>query len=90
LALDLFSTPGDVYIALFGSGLRGHSSLANVTATIDGEEVPVFFVGPQGEFAGLDQVNLGPLPRTLAGRGEVEILITINGRSSNPVVVVLE
>jgi uncharacterized protein (TIGR03437 family) len=90
LPVDLFATPGDAYIALFGTGLRGHGGLANVTATIGGEQVPVFFAGPPGEFAGLDQVNLGPLPPTLAGRGEVEIVITINGKPSNAVTLAFE
>jgi uncharacterized protein (TIGR03437 family) len=90
LPVDLFATPGDVYIALFGTGLRGHGGLVNVTATIGGEPVPVFFAGPQGEFAGLDQINLGPLPPSLAGRGEVEIVITINGKPSNAVTLVFE
>jgi uncharacterized protein (TIGR03437 family) len=87
LPLDLFGMPGDVYIGLFGTGLRGHGGLSNVNATIGGEDVPVSFAGPQGEFAGLDQVNLGPLPRALAGLGEVEINISAGGKRSNPVTV---
>jgi uncharacterized protein (TIGR03437 family) len=90
LPLDAFAIPGEVYIGLFGTGLRGHGGLSNVTATVGGEEVPVSFAGAQGEFAGLDQVNLGPLPRALAGRGEVEIVISVSGKTSNPVTVVFE
>jgi uncharacterized protein (TIGR03437 family) len=81
---------GDLYLALFSTGLRGHAALDEISATIGGEEVPVLFAGAQGEYAGLDQVNLGPLPRSLAGRGEVEIVITISGRQSNPVTVSVE
>ena len=32
----------------------------------------------QGQFDGLDQLNLGPLPRSLAGRGEVEVVVTVD------------
>ena len=39
----------------------------------------------QGQFAGLDQVNIGPLPRTLAGRGEVNLYVTVDGNRSNTV-----
>ncbi len=40
-----------------------------MTAKIGGVDAQVVFAGPQGEFAGLDQVNLR-LPDGLAGRGE--------------------
>lgn len=39
--------------------------------------------GPQGSYAGLDQVNV-VLPRSLAGRGEVDVLLTVDGRAANP------
>jgi hypothetical protein len=38
--------------------------------------VPLPFIGPQGTFLGLAQINAGPLPRSLAGRGEVEVRFT--------------
>lgn len=36
-------------------------------------------------FLGLDQVNIGPLPRTLAGRGTVNLHLTVDGNRSNTV-----
>ena len=50
------------------------------------------FAGPvaQGQFDGLDQINLGPLPRELAGRGEVDIVITVDGKQANVVTVTFE
>ena len=36
---------------------------------------------------GLDQFNIGPLSRSLIGRGEVEIVVTIDGKVTNTVVV---
>ena len=42
---------------------------------------------PQGQFVGLDQINIGPLPRSLAGRGEVNILLTADGKPANTVTV---
>ena len=41
----------------------------------------------QGESPGLDQVNIGPLPRSLAGRGELDIVLTVDGRAANTVTV---
>ena len=71
------------FLLLFGTGIRGFRS--EVTATVGGEEVPVLGAVPQGEFVGLDQVNLGPLPRSLLGRGEVEIILTVDGKTANTV-----
>ena len=34
---------------------------------------------------GLDQVNIGPLPSSLAGRGSVTILLTADGLTANAV-----
>jgi uncharacterized protein (TIGR03437 family) len=85
IPLDLGPDGAELYISLFGTGLRNFSG--EVTVTVDG--VPVPFSGPvdQGEFEGLDQLNIGPLPRSLAGRGEVEIVITVDGKQANVVTV---
>ncbi|MEZ5393526.1 MAG: hypothetical protein R2724_11780 [Bryobacterales bacterium] len=79
--LDLGSAGSELYIFLFGTGLRNASG--EVTVTVDG--VPVPFSGPvaQGQFDGLDQLNIGPLPLSLAGRGEVDIVVTVDGRQAN-------
>lgn len=73
-----------LFLALFGTGLRGASE---VSAEIDGVSVAVPFAGRQGEFAGLDQVNIGPIPTVLSGRGEVFVTLTADDRQANPVVV---
>jgi uncharacterized protein (TIGR03437 family) len=43
------------------------------------------FAGAQGGFAGLDQLNIGPLPRSLAGRGNVMMTLTVDGVAANTV-----
>jgi uncharacterized protein (TIGR03437 family) len=73
-----------VFLVLFGTGIRHRSALTNVKATIGGIEIPVDYAGPQAGFVGLDQVNV-KLPRTLTGRGEVDVLLTVDGKSSNVV-----
>ncbi len=55
------------YLVLFGTGLR--NTRGAVTATIGTTAAPVAYAGAQGELAGLDQVNLGPLPETQTGNG---------------------
>jgi len=85
--LDLGPDGTEVYVFLFGTGMRNAGG--PVTVTIDG--VPVPFAGPvaQGQFDGLDQLNVGPLPRSLAGRGEVEVVVTIDGKQANTVTLSL-
>jgi uncharacterized protein (TIGR03437 family) len=78
-----------VFLELFGTGIRGKSSLANVTATIGGENVDVLFAGPQGQFPGLDQVNLS-LPQGLHTRGETDVVLTVDGHVANTVRVNLK
>ena len=54
---------GDVvYLILYGTGVRWYES--SVTATVDGLNVGVAAVA-HPYFVGLDQANIGPLPRTL-------------------------
>jgi uncharacterized protein (TIGR03437 family) len=86
--LDFGPEGAELYVFLFGTGLRNFSG--EVTVTVDG--IPVPFNGPveQGEFDGLDQINIGPLPRSLAGRGEVEIVITVDGKQANVVTVAFQ
>ncbi len=78
---------GDVYLLVFGTGIRGAVPGELLTATIDGVDVPVIGAAPQSEFAGLDQVNIGPLPAGLAGRGEVTLVIAVGTLTANPVSV---
>ena len=48
--------------------------------------MPVQASQAQGSFEGLDQVNLGPLPREIAGRrGILELSLTVDGAPANMV-----
>src|SRR5262249_48496942 len=71
IPIDLGPASDQVFLSLYGTGIRYRSSLQAVTATIGGENAPVYSADGQGAFVGLDQVNL-LLPRTLAGRGDVD------------------
>lgn len=84
--IDLGAATDSVFLTLFGTGLRKNTGLANVSATVGGVSVPVAFAGAQGEFAGLDQVNL-QLPASLRGRGDVSITVTADSQASNTVIV---
>jgi uncharacterized protein (TIGR03437 family) len=75
-----------VYLSLYGTGIR--RSPANVAVRIDDEPVPVTYAGPQGQYAGLDQVNIR-LDRSVRTRGERNITVTAGGVTSNAVRVSL-
>ncbi len=72
-----------VFLELFGTGIRGRSSLAKVTATINGVDATVLFAGAQGQFPGLDQVNV--VMPTNAGHGEKDLILTVDGHTANTV-----
>ena len=67
---------------LYGSGFRFNGGLSNVSVTVGGAPVTVQYAGPQGGFVGLDQLNL-LLPKSLATRGEVDVVLTVNGKIAN-------
>ena len=84
LPLDVSRADETVYLVLFGTGIRGRSDLAKVTAQVGGLNALVEYAGISPGFVGLDQINLR-LPRALAGRGEVEIELQADGKKTNPV-----
>ncbi|MBZ5620877.1 MAG: hypothetical protein LAQ69_19430 [Acidobacteriia bacterium] len=90
--IDLGPPTDQVYLSLFGTGIRGRSGLAAVTARWESPEASgeaaVTFAGAQGEFDGLDQVNL-LLPRRLEGLGGVTFALTIDGWDSNTGIVIV-
>jgi uncharacterized protein (TIGR03437 family) len=84
--VDLGPESDQVFLIPFGTGLRNRSSLAAVSATIGGLPAQVLYAGSQGALAGVDQINLR-LPRGLAGRGLVDLLVTADGKTANTVQV---
>jgi uncharacterized protein (TIGR03437 family) len=85
--IELGSPSDSVYLVLFATGLRNRIA---VTTTVGGEAVPVAFAGSQQQHPGLDQINLGPLPRSLAGRGTVPVLVKVDGKDANPVTIAFQ
>jgi uncharacterized protein (TIGR03437 family) len=81
--IDLGAQSDRVFLILFGTGIRFHAS-AEVSAQIGGEAAQVTYAGPQPEFVGVDQVNV-LLPRSLAARGDVDVVVTVDGQRTNTV-----
>jgi uncharacterized protein (TIGR03437 family) len=82
--LDLGPEGDQLFLLLFGTGWRNRSSLSAVTASIGGLAAQVDYAGAQGDLVGLDQINLR-LPRSLAGRGEVDLVLSVDGLTANTV-----
>ena len=80
--IDLGPSTDQVVLVLFATGLRFRSSGAAVSGSIGGANAQALYAGPQGAFSGLDQVNL-LLPRSLAGRGDVNVTLTVDGQAAN-------
>jgi uncharacterized protein (TIGR03437 family) len=77
------------FLELFGTGIRGATSLGAVTARIGGTAATVEYAGPVAGQTGLDQINVR-LPASLAGRGYVDVEIAVEGRAANIVQVNIE
>jgi serine-type D-Ala-D-Ala carboxypeptidase/endopeptidase len=84
LPIDLGPEGEQVYLVLYGTGLRARGGA--VAARVGGVAAAVTYAGAQGDFDGLDQINV-LLPRALAGRGEVEVVLTVDGLTANTVKV---
>ena len=80
--IDLGAQSDVVVVTLFGTGLRKNTGLTNVKATIGGADATVFYAGAQGQFVGLDQINV-QIPASLRGRGEVPVVVTLDGQATN-------
>jgi uncharacterized protein (TIGR03437 family) len=82
--IDLGTATDQVFLVLFGTGIRHVSSQNGVTVSVGGTVLSPSFVGVAPGFAGLDQINL-LLPGSLAGKGEVDVILTADNKTSNTV-----
>ncbi|MDQ3013791.1 MAG: hypothetical protein M3X11_24190, partial [Acidobacteriota bacterium] len=81
---DLGNATDKVFLLLFGTGFHKPSALSAVNCKIGGTNAEVLYAGPQGDFVGLDQSNVR-IPRSLKGRGEVDVVMTVDGKTANTV-----
>jgi uncharacterized protein (TIGR03437 family) len=87
LPISLGPSTEQIYLELYGTGIR---NTTRVTATVGGLSVPVLYAGPAPGYSGEDQVNIGPLPLSLAGAGSVNITLVANGQAANTVNVTIQ
>ena len=87
--IDLSNANEQVFLVLYGTGYRRRTALSDITSTVGGVACETLYAGAQGQLAGLDQINLR-LPRTLIGRGEVEVIVKVVGVYENTVSVTIK
>ncbi len=68
--------------------MAGTGSSGEITVTIGGEAAQVLGFAPSPQFAGLDQLNV-LIPRSLIGRGLVEVRVTVDGLELNAVTIAI-
>src|SRR5262245_38023436 len=86
LPIDLGAEDEQVYLILYGTGFRHQRDLTAVTVKLGDVATEALYAGSQGGYEGLDQLNLR-LPRILAGRGEFDVVLNVNGHEANRVKV---
>ena len=86
LPIDLGPDTDQLFLVTYGTGFANRTGLANVTATIGGVAAPVSFAGAHGTLTGVDQANI-QIPRSLAGRGNVDVVLTVDGIRANTVTI---
>lgn len=87
--IDLGPDTDLVYLTLYGTGLRNRSSLDSVQVLIAGVPAAVDYAGPSNTSDGLDLVRV-LLPKTLRGAGMVNLVVSVNGVSSNGVLILIK
>jgi uncharacterized protein (TIGR03437 family) len=75
--LDLGAETDTVAVSLFATGLR-LAAPGTLAVKVGGENAVVLYAGKHPSYAGLDQINF-VIPRTLQGRGEVPVAVTVAG-----------
>jgi uncharacterized protein (TIGR03437 family) len=75
-------------LELLGTGMD-KATAAQVQVTIGGATATVQQVGPEGAWPGLDQINV-LIPQSLAGRGNVPIILSAGGMIANTVNVTIQ
>ena len=74
-----------IYVTFYATGLRGRSSDSAVTVTIAGQTVPIRSISSADDSsaqAGMDEVLVG-LVLSLRGSGESDVIIAVDGKTSN-------
>lgn len=84
IPIDLGAKTDQILLSLCGTGFRHHPSETNVTATIGGTTVDIYYSGELPENPGIDQINL-VIKRSLIGKGGIPVNIAFGSSVINTV-----
>jgi uncharacterized protein (TIGR03437 family) len=84
--IDLGVETDRVFLILYATGLR---AAGTVIAQTGGIACDVHYAGAQGQYVGLDQVNV-LLSKSLRGRGVVSVSLTADGKIANDVTIQIQ
>jgi uncharacterized protein (TIGR03437 family) len=85
-----FGPEGDrLFLVLYGTGVRGRLTLDSVQVRVGDLLLSPIFAQQSPDFLGVDQINV-ELPRSLVGRGPVEVQLIVEGVPSNRVQLILQ
>ncbi|HEX5226627.1 MAG TPA: FG-GAP-like repeat-containing protein [Bryobacteraceae bacterium] len=85
--IDVGTGSDQVFLILYGTGLRNHTT--PVTATVGKAAATVAYAGAQGTFLDEDQINI-LLPQSLRGAGLVNVVLDVDGQSTNSVQILIQ
>jgi N-acyl-D-amino-acid deacylase len=89
IPIDLGPETTKVDVELEATGIRGQTDVAGISARIGDEPAEVLSMQPSASAPGVDMVTVR-LPRSLAGRGELDVIVTVSEKSSNSVKIVVQ
>lgn len=87
--IDLGVESDQVFLVLFGTGMRFRNNLPAVNVAIGGTASEVIYAGEAPGYVGLDQCNVR-IPRSLIGRGAVDVVMTVENKPANTVTVTVK
>ena len=87
--IDLGTADDRTFLELFGTGIRNNLGVTSVGVKIGAVEAKVLYAGPQGQYLGLDQVNV-EVPPQLRGRGQVDLTLTVTSKPANTLAVFVQ
>lgn len=82
--IDMSDPTEQVFLLLFGTGIRFRNTEISPQIQIGGTAVEVLYAGKQPDFIGVDQLNIRIGPG-FVGRGQVNIVVNIEGQVANTV-----
>lgn len=86
IPIDFGPATDELFLVLYGTGIRFHSGLNNVRASVGGVESEILFADKHCCYEGVDQINVRLL-RSLAGRSDVDVVLIVDGKVANAVKV---